>query len=144
VKLDLVKCDCCGCEMTSAQIAKWNWDQKPSVFNLTFPRDGINGGQWNMDVCGRCREVLFDAIRSTINRLRGGHYDDDAGYLWALQQVAMMGDTGSDLHKSQFDPDGVGETPSGWRVADAMRAIANDAIGNEPLIKTETTNVDHS
>lgn len=138
MKMDMIKCDCCGYEMTTAQIAKWHWDQKPSVFELKFPRDGINGGQWNMDVCVRCREFLFDAIRSTINRLRGGEYEGDCSYLWALQHIAALGDTGSEVHKSNFDPDGVGETPAGWRVVEAMRRVALDALGSEPLVTVVT------
>lgn len=128
MKSESIICDCCKYDMKSSEIAKWNWDQRPSVFDLTFPRDGTNGGVWKMDVCSRCRGVLFDAIRSTVNRLRGGHYDDDAGYLWALQQVAMLGDTGSELYKATFDQMG-GHTITGWRVAEKMREIAVDATG---------------
>lgn len=68
MKIDGVTCDCCGRDVIG--IAAMHWESRPSVFKLTFPRDGINGGHWNMDVCERCRHVLFDAIRATIDELR--------------------------------------------------------------------------
>lgn len=68
MKLDGITCDCCG--VTVPSIAVLNWESRPSVFKLTFPRDGVNGGVWNMDVCEKCRHILFDAIQSTIQELR--------------------------------------------------------------------------
>ena len=48
----------------------------------------------------------------------------------ALQKIAMLADTGSDLHKERFNPNGEGDgIANGWRVAEAMRELANDAIG---------------
>ena len=47
----------------------------------------------------------------------------------ALQIIALLADTGSQEHKERFCPDGGGVIPSGCRVAEAMREIANDAIG---------------
>ena len=49
----------------------------------------------------------------------------------ALQQIAQLADTGSQLHKERFQANGEGdEIPNGWRVAEAMREIANDVIGS--------------
>ena len=80
MKLDGIKCDCCGRVIDN--IAALHWESRPSVFRLNFPRDGINGGDWNMDVCQRCRHDLFDAIQSAINGLRksGQHSIHCAGY----------------------------------------------------------------
>ena len=48
----------------------------------------------------------------------------------ALQQIAQLADTGSELHKQRFQPNGESDgVPTGWRVAEAMRQIAVDAIG---------------
>jgi hypothetical protein len=48
----------------------------------------------------------------------------------ALQQIALLADTGSEAHRDRFGQnckfDGVS---NGWRVAEAMREVANDAIG---------------
>lgn len=83
MKLDGIKCDCCGRVIDN--IAALHWESKPSVFRLTFPRDGINGRDWNMDVCQKCRHVLFDAITDAIDGLRrtGSHSIHCAGYLGA-------------------------------------------------------------
>ena len=51
----------------------------------------------------------------------------------ALQRIALLADTGSDEHKKRFEPDGPNGIPTGWRVAEAMREIANDVVGNVPL-----------
>lgn len=51
----------------------------------------------------------------------------------ALQIIAMLADTGSDIHKKKFCPNGEGDgIPNGWRVAEAMREIANDTVGYLP------------
>ena len=51
----------------------------------------------------------------------------------ALQQIAQLADTGSELHKQRFQPNGEGDgIANGWRVAEAMRQIAVDAIGGAP------------
>jgi len=80
MKLDGIKCDCCGRVIDN--IAALHWESRPSVFTLKFPRDGINGGDWSMDVCQKCRHVLFDAIRLTIDGLRktGRHSIHCGGY----------------------------------------------------------------
>ena len=80
MKIDGIKCDCCGRVVDN--IAALHWETRPSVFALRFPRDGVNGGNWNLDVCEKCRHVLFDAIRATIDELRntGKHSIHCAGY----------------------------------------------------------------
>ena len=48
----------------------------------------------------------------------------------ALQQIAHLADTGSELHKQRFQPNGESDgIPNGWRVVEAIRQIAVDAIG---------------
>lgn len=49
----------------------------------------------------------------------------------ALQQIALLADTGSRAYKERFQGTIVGD--NGWRVAEAMREIANDAVGSLPL-----------
>ena len=68
MKLEGITCDCCGSDVVN--IPSLHWERRPSVFSLKFPRDGINGGQWNMDVCACCRESLYDAITDKITELR--------------------------------------------------------------------------
>ena len=54
--------------------------------------------------------------------------------LVALQRIAMLADTGSTEHKKEFSPYySSGMSPSGWRIAEAMRIVANDTIGDIPL-----------
>ena len=48
----------------------------------------------------------------------------------ALQQIAQLADTGSELHRQRFQSNGESDgIANGWRVAEAMRQIAVDAIG---------------
>jgi hypothetical protein len=65
MRREAIQCDCCGAESQQGL-----WEHRFSVFNLQFPRDGVNGGQWNMDMCSDCRRVLHDAIVATIKELR--------------------------------------------------------------------------
>ncbi len=67
MKLDGITCDCCGYKVINP--GALHWENRPSVFKLKLPRDGINGGEWNMDVCAGCREALFDAITDKITEL---------------------------------------------------------------------------
>jgi hypothetical protein len=54
----------------------------------------------------------------------------------ALQLIAQLADTGSEEHKERFNPNGEGDgIANGWRVAEAMREIANDTIGNVPVME---------
>jgi hypothetical protein len=57
----------------------------------------------------------------------------------ALQQIAQLADTGSELHKQRFQPNGEGDgIANGWRVAEAMREIANDVVGSLPVDESHT------
>jgi hypothetical protein len=50
----------------------------------------------------------------------------------ALKRIALLADTGSDEHKAEFSHYyRMGDRPSGWRVAESMRQVANDTIGFE-------------
>jgi DNA repair exonuclease SbcCD ATPase subunit len=52
----------------------------------------------------------------------------------ALQQIAQLADTGSKAHKQRFCPNGEGDgIANGWRVAEAMRDIANNVVGGVSL-----------
>ena len=73
MKTELLICDCCGVEMSVCHLAGLSWESKPSVFTATCPPDGINGGQFSMDVCSTCRRNLHDAIQSVIARGRARH-----------------------------------------------------------------------
>jgi hypothetical protein len=47
----------------------------------------------------------------------------------ALQRIAMLGDTMSEEHFKQFNTGPGQPIANGWRVAEAMREIANDVVG---------------
>ena len=52
----------------------------------------------------------------------------------ALQKIAMLADTGSDAYKEFAAPYlRMGDKPSGWRIAEEMRQVANDVVGSLPL-----------
>lgn len=68
MKREFTVCDMCGAEVDDKQ--QGHWEYKTSHFKLTFPRDGINGGVWSMDVCHCCRHKLYDAIDGTIKATR--------------------------------------------------------------------------
>jgi hypothetical protein len=47
----------------------------------------------------------------------------------------MLADTGSAAHKHQFSEYLKNfDKPTGWRVAEKMREIANDAVGSLPVV----------
>jgi len=55
----------------------------------------------------------------------------------ALQKIAQLADTGSRAHQERFCPNGDGDgIANGWRVAEAMREIANDVVGSVSLPKS--------
>lgn len=56
-------------------------------------------------------------LRSEVHRLES-----------QLRYIAKLGDTGSNEHKRCFDPDGIGKVPAGWRVVEAIRTTALDAL----------------
>lgn len=70
----------------------------------------------------------------------------DAHYkqcVMALQQIAQLADTGSRAHKERFQPNGEGDgIANGWRVAEAMREIANDVVGSVSLPKSRFCEMD--
>lgn len=50
----------------------------------------------------------------------------------ALKRIALLADTGTVEHKAEFSHYySMGSKPSGWRIAESMRIIANDALGAE-------------
>jgi len=52
----------------------------------------------------------------------------------ALQQIAQLADTGSEAHKKRFCRNGAGDgIANGWRVAEAMREVANNVVGGLSL-----------
>jgi hypothetical protein len=52
----------------------------------------------------------------------------------ALQQISQLGDTDSKVHKERFCPNGEGDgIANGWRVAEAMREVANSVVGGVSL-----------
>jgi hypothetical protein len=50
--------------------------------------------------------------------------------VFALQQIAMLGDTMSKEHFERFGTGPGMPIANGWRVAEAMREIANDTVGS--------------
>jgi hypothetical protein len=51
-----------------------------------------------------------------------------------LQRIALLADTGSEVHRAEFGAESAtGFTANGWRVAEKMREIANDAVGSLPI-----------
>lgn len=69
MKRELIECDICRAKVDPSTC---NWETKPTHFKLTFPRDGVNGGVWSMDVCASCRVRLYDIIDFGIRNLRAG------------------------------------------------------------------------
>lgn len=51
----------------------------------------------------------------------------------ALQRIALLGDTLSTVHHAAFDTGPGQPLANGWRVAEKMREVANDVIGNDPI-----------
>jgi len=49
-------------------------------------------------------------------------------YVTALAEIAQLADTGSDLHCQTFNTNPGQRTANGWRVAEAMREVALDAV----------------
>lgn len=57
-----------------------------------------------------------------------------------LQRIALLADCGSDQHKKEYAAHYAlnSVAPSGWRVAEDMRQLANDVVGNLPLEDNST------
>lgn len=86
----------------------------------------LRGDKWTVD---KWRSEYGDLLRQAdehvaeLNR-RGT----------ALQRIALMADTGSEVYKHFAEPYlRNGDKPSGWRIAEKMREIANDVIGSDPI-----------
>ena len=82
---------------------------------------------------GNCRSVFHESPDQIFAMLNDDNpFTVEAQYMLALQQIALLADTGSDLHKQTFgELDGT--HPPGWRVAEKMREIANDVLGKDGL-----------
>ncbi len=61
--------------------------------------------------------------------------DEIARLRKSLQRIALLADTGSDQHKQEYAAHYAmkGHVPHGWIIAEDMRQIANDAVGNLPV-----------
>lgn len=66
MKREFIICDVCGCENNPLH---QTWETRPSRFELTLPRDGVNGGAWSLDVCHSCRAKIHDAISGVIESI---------------------------------------------------------------------------
>ena len=77
-------------------------------------------------ISGVIRDSLQD-MRAEIDQLNA-----------ALNAIAQLADTGSELHKATFDPDFVHLTPTGWRVAEAMRERAMDVLDAAGMVEQST------
>ena len=70
---------------------------------------------------------LCQILRAEVLRLRQ-----------VLQNVALLADTGSQPHLQRFNLNGEGDgIANGWRVAEAMREVANDAVGGFPIQRSQ-------
>ena len=49
----------------------------------------------------------------------------------ALQRIALLADTGSNEYRNRFYDTVMADV--GWRVAESMREVANDVVGDLPL-----------
>jgi len=50
------------------------------------------------------------------------------GLVKSIREAIELADTKSAKHRAVFDPDGVGEIPAGWRVAEKMREVLVDSV----------------
>lgn len=103
-----------------------------------------------MRTCGSCGGVLgrdcFDPQECAfITQQMVKEYDQQinsppaisehhAKCIEALQRIALLGDAGSNEHQSEYAGCySKGIQPAGWRVAEHMREVANDVVGNIAL-----------
>jgi hypothetical protein len=75
------------------------------------------------------QNILCQLLRAEVLRLRA-----------TLQRIALLADCGCEQHKQEYALHYALNqvAPSGWRVAEDMRQLANDAVGNLPLEDTST------
>jgi hypothetical protein len=79
-------------------------------------RDGNGSREWDIEKWREeYAELMAQCEAHAMARNRMAH---------TLQTIALLGDTGSDIYKGTFEPDGPNGTPTGWRVAGKMREIA--------------------
>lgn len=67
MKIERIVCDCCGEHVNNATA---HWESRATHVTIHCPPDGINGGQWSMDVCAKCRKLLHETIRDTVDGIR--------------------------------------------------------------------------
>lgn len=67
MRIERIQCDCCGAQANNAVL---HWESRATHVKIECPPDGINGGQWSMDVCSECRKILHDTIRGAVDELR--------------------------------------------------------------------------
>lgn len=86
----------------------------------------LRGDKWTIEKWREEYKLLMDQNDDHVAELnRRGN---------ALQRIALMADTGSEIYKHFAEPYlKMGDKPSGWRIAEEMRQIANDVIGNDPI-----------
>ena len=85
----------------------------------------IRGDKWTIEKWREEYKLLMDQNDDHVAELnrRGS----------ALQRIALLGDTMSEVHYKAFDTGPGKPLVNGWRVAEAMREVANDVIGNDPI-----------
>ena len=102
------------------------------------------GDMWRSGACSWCtaervgETVQYNAqYRRRIEQPQPSDSDPAIDYkqcVQALQQIAQLADTGSRAHKERFCPNGEGDgIANGWRVAEAMRDVANNVVGGVNL-----------
>lgn len=85
----------------------------------------IRGDNWTIEKWREEYKLLMDASGDHVAELnRRGT---------ALQRIALLGDTMSEVHYKAFDTGPGQPLVNGWRVAEKMREVANDVIGTEPI-----------
>ena len=85
----------------------------------------LRGDKWTIEKWREEYKLLMDQNDDHVAELnRRGH---------ALQRIALLGDTMSEVHHKAFDTGPGQPIANGWRVAEAMREVANDVIGTEPI-----------
>ena len=77
----------------------------------------------HLATANRLRDELESARReaTTYRHLLGGAQAKCDILTTRLTRIISLTDTGSDVFKREFDPERVGEIPSGWRVVEKIR-----------------------
>jgi len=111
----------------------------PRVTTMPYPYCDLCRKKWDaaaeIERLAREREALANTLAVEHERCLQAEK--------ALQKIALLADTGSELHRKEFGCDSAtGWTANGWRVAEKMREVANDMVGNLPLGETEGSRPD--